>query len=160
MHSGGSNDAVRSTADQRAGDSTPVWVYIIIPILSAIVGYLTNVLALWMTFYPLELRPLKLWQPQGQPLGLFGWQVRTMRLCLYWDAQCLRASNPESETSVFCPHGNRLGHMLACKCVGAVRVVPILGKPVTVHRSSVGAVITRCDAGAAAYVVTHRMLRQ
>ena len=57
-----------------AGDSTPIWVYIIIPILSAIVGYLTNVVAVWMTFHPTEFAPARVWQPEGQPFGLFGWQ--------------------------------------------------------------------------------------
>lgn len=37
-------------------------------------GFGTNVLALWMTFYPIEFVPYKLWQPEGQPFGLFGWQ--------------------------------------------------------------------------------------
>jgi uncharacterized membrane protein YheB (UPF0754 family) len=49
-------------------------VYILIPILSGLVGYVTNVVALWMTFYPSEFWPIKIWQPEGQPFGLFGWQ--------------------------------------------------------------------------------------
>lgn len=27
-----------------------------------------------MTFHPTEFRPIKIWQPQGQPVGLIGWQ--------------------------------------------------------------------------------------
>ena len=53
----------------------PIWVYIIIPFLSGIVGYVTNVIAIWMTFHPTEFKPFKVWQPSGQPIGLFGWQV-------------------------------------------------------------------------------------
>lgn len=37
-------------------------------------GYLTNVLALKMTFYPIEFWGWRIWQPEGQPFGLFGWQ--------------------------------------------------------------------------------------
>lgn len=49
-------------------------MYIVIPILSGIVGYLTNVVAVWMTFHPTDFAPFKVWQPDGQPFGLFGWQ--------------------------------------------------------------------------------------
>lgn len=42
--------------------------------LSALVGWLTNVLAVWMTFNPLEFWPLELLRADGQPWGLFGWQ--------------------------------------------------------------------------------------
>ena len=27
-----------------------------------------------MTFYPLEFWPIRIWQPEDQPVGLFGWQ--------------------------------------------------------------------------------------
>jgi len=60
-----------------AGSSTHIAFYIIIPFVSAIVGYMTNVVALQMTFYPLEFTPgiLKIAQPEGQPFGLLGgWQ--------------------------------------------------------------------------------------
>jgi uncharacterized membrane protein YheB (UPF0754 family) len=43
---------------------------LLIPVLSGLVGYGTNVLAVWMTFSPLEFWPVKIWQPWG----LFGWQ--------------------------------------------------------------------------------------
>ena len=57
-----------------AGSSTHIAFYIIIPFVSAIVGYMTNVVALQMTFYPLEFTPgiLKIAQPEGQPFGLLG----------------------------------------------------------------------------------------
>ena len=32
-------------------------------------------LALHMTFYPIDFKGLKIWQPEGQPFGFFGWQV-------------------------------------------------------------------------------------
>lgn len=72
-----------------AGDSTPIWVYFLIPVLSGIVGYLTNVAAVWMTFNPVEFWPILLWRPEGQPWGFFGWQgiipakavVMTQTLC-------------------------------------------------------------------------------
>ena len=35
---------------------------------------MTNVIALYMTFWPLEMFPVYVWAPKGQPLGLFGWQ--------------------------------------------------------------------------------------
>jgi len=53
---------------------SPWWVYVLIPLVAAAVGWLTNVLALKMTFYPLEFFGWKLWQPELSPLGLFGWQ--------------------------------------------------------------------------------------
>jgi uncharacterized membrane protein YheB (UPF0754 family) len=49
-------------------------VYVLIPCLSGLVGYGTNVLAVVMTFQPLEFWPWKLYQQQGQPWGMFGWQ--------------------------------------------------------------------------------------
>lgn len=51
-----------------------VWVYVLVPFINAIVGYITNVLALYMTFEPLEMWPIKIWALEGQPIGLFGWQ--------------------------------------------------------------------------------------
>ena len=56
---------------------THIALYIIIPFISAVVGYVTNVIALQMTFWPLEFTPgvLKFAQPSGQPFGILGgWQ--------------------------------------------------------------------------------------
>lgn len=53
---------------------SPWWVFVLIPLVSGIVGWGTNWLALKMTFYPLEFWPVKVWQPQDEPFGLFGWQ--------------------------------------------------------------------------------------
>ncbi|KAK3262519.1 hypothetical protein CYMTET_28633 [Cymbomonas tetramitiformis] len=64
------------SSGDNSGEGFPKWVmYIIIPFVSGIVGYITNVLALWMTFYPIEFfpQPLKCTQIPGQPFGL-GWQ--------------------------------------------------------------------------------------
>ena len=46
------------------------------PLMSGIVGWGTNWLALKMTFYPLEFQPsfTKLYQIPDSPFGLFGWQ--------------------------------------------------------------------------------------
>ena len=52
-----------------------MWLYFVIPLISGIVGWATNVLALHMTFYPIDFKGLKIWQPEGQPFGFFGWQV-------------------------------------------------------------------------------------
>ena len=38
------------------------------------VGYLTNVLALEMTFRPIEFFGIELFRIKGQPWGFFGWQ--------------------------------------------------------------------------------------
>ena len=50
------------------------WEYFLIPWIAGAVGYITNVLALQMTFYPLEFWGLELWRIPGEPFGLFGWQ--------------------------------------------------------------------------------------
>lgn len=60
-----------------ASTSTALWTYAIIPFIAAFVGWGTNVVALRMTFYPLEFFPafLAFAQPKGQPFGLLGgWQ--------------------------------------------------------------------------------------
>ena len=41
----------------------------------AVRRYLTNILALKMTFFPVEFWGIKIWQPEDQPLGCIGWQV-------------------------------------------------------------------------------------
>lgn len=48
--------------------------YLTIPLIAALVGYITNWLGVKMLFYPIEWRgiPIKRWP--GQPLGFFGWQ--------------------------------------------------------------------------------------
>ena len=50
------------------------WQYATIPPISGIVGYLTNVLALKMTFYPIEFLGIPIVLIKNQPFGLFGWQ--------------------------------------------------------------------------------------
>ena len=50
------------------------WQYVAVPIIDGLVGYITNVLALQMTFAPLEFLGIKLFRFEGQPWGLFGWQ--------------------------------------------------------------------------------------
>eukprot|EP00980_Cylindrotheca_fusiformis_P008106 scaffold1727_cov133-Cylindrotheca_fusiformis.AAC.9 len=50
------------------------WEYTLIPIIAGIVGYGTNVVALHLTFYPLEFVGIELFRLRNQPWGLFGWQ--------------------------------------------------------------------------------------
>ena len=50
------------------------WEYALIPFIAGIVGYATNVVALHLTFYPLEFVGIELFRLDNQPWGLFGWQ--------------------------------------------------------------------------------------
>lgn len=50
------------------------WQYFLIPWIAGAVGYFTNVLALFLTFYPLEFWGIPLLRVPGQPWGFFGWQ--------------------------------------------------------------------------------------
>lgn len=50
------------------------WQYFIIPWIAGLVGYLTNVLALEMTFYPIEFWGIEIFRLKNEPWGLFGWQ--------------------------------------------------------------------------------------
>ena len=50
------------------------WEYFLIPWIAGLVGYFTNVLALQMTFYPIEFFGIEIFRIKDEPLGLFGWQ--------------------------------------------------------------------------------------
>eukprot|EP00934_Nitzschia_sp_Nitz4_P007530 Nitzschia sp. Nitz4//scaffold13_size275219//194807//196501//NITZ4_000897-RA/size275219-processed-gene-0.102-mRNA-1//1//CDS//3329536083//7520//frame0 len=50
------------------------WEYFLIPWIAGIVGYATNVVALQLTFYPLEFFGIELFRLKNEPWGLFGWQ--------------------------------------------------------------------------------------
>mmetsp|Transcript_1397 Transcript_1397/g.1890 ORF Transcript_1397/g.1890 Transcript_1397/m.1890 type:complete len:413 (+) Transcript_1397:229-1467(+) len=50
------------------------WEYFLIPWIAGGVGYITNVLALQMTFSPLEFWGIELWRYKDEPWGFFGWQ--------------------------------------------------------------------------------------
>lgn len=50
------------------------WEYFIMPWIAGVVGWGTNVLALQMTFAPMEFFGCELFRIKGQPWGLFGWQ--------------------------------------------------------------------------------------
>ncbi|EED90255.1 predicted protein [Thalassiosira pseudonana CCMP1335] len=52
----------------------PLWYYLIQPVIAGVVGYITNVLALEMTFRPIEFFGPELFRIKDQPWGLFGWQ--------------------------------------------------------------------------------------
>jgi hypothetical protein len=73
----------KGTGDNNATDTVgvcafqqPFYIYLIIPLISGLIGYVTNVVALKMTFYPLEFVPkhLEFVRVKDQPIGLFGWQ--------------------------------------------------------------------------------------
>jgi len=51
------------------------WKYFIMPWMAGIVGWITNIIALKMTFYPTEFVGVELFRLKDQPWGLFGWQV-------------------------------------------------------------------------------------
>ena len=44
------------------------------PFLSGFVGWITNVIALEMTFHPLEYKGINLYRMKNQPWGIIGWQ--------------------------------------------------------------------------------------
>lgn len=50
------------------------WEYFLIPWIAGFVGYITNVVALWMTFYPIEYKGVALFRIKDEPWGIFGWQ--------------------------------------------------------------------------------------
>jgi len=50
------------------------WKYFIMPWMAGIVGWITNIIALKMTFYPTEFVGVELFRLKDQPWGLFGWQ--------------------------------------------------------------------------------------
>lgn len=50
------------------------WRYALIPIMSAMVGWFTNMLALEMTFKPVNFIGLEWFRIENQPWGFFGWQ--------------------------------------------------------------------------------------
>jgi uncharacterized membrane protein YheB (UPF0754 family) len=50
------------------------WEYFLIPWIAAFVGYFTNVIALQMTFYPIEYYGYNFYRYKDEPWGLFGWQ--------------------------------------------------------------------------------------
>lgn len=50
------------------------WTFLTIPVVAALVGWLTNWVGVKMLFYPIEWRGIPLFRWENQPLGLFGWQ--------------------------------------------------------------------------------------
>mmetsp|Transcript_8714 Transcript_8714/g.13370 ORF Transcript_8714/g.13370 Transcript_8714/m.13370 type:complete len:415 (-) Transcript_8714:363-1607(-) len=51
-----------------------LWNYFAMPFIAGGVGYFTNVMALKMTFLPINFWGYELFRIEGQPWGLFGWQ--------------------------------------------------------------------------------------
>jgi uncharacterized membrane protein YheB (UPF0754 family) len=50
------------------------WSYFTIPWIAAVIGYVTNVVALWMTFWPIEFWGIPIFRIKDQPWGFIGWQ--------------------------------------------------------------------------------------
>lgn len=50
------------------------WEYFLIPWIAGFVGYITNVMALQLTFYPLEYFGIELFRLKDEPWGIIGWQ--------------------------------------------------------------------------------------
>lgn len=50
------------------------WEYFLIPWIAGAVGYVTNVLALQLTFYPLEFWGIEIFRLKNEPWGIIGWQ--------------------------------------------------------------------------------------
>jgi uncharacterized membrane protein YheB (UPF0754 family) len=50
------------------------WEYFLIPWIAGFVGYITNVLALTLTFYPYEFFGIEIFRLKGEPWGIIGWQ--------------------------------------------------------------------------------------
>lgn len=50
------------------------WQYLTIPLFAALVGWLTNKVAVDMIFYPLHFTGIEIKTYPGQPLGWIGWQ--------------------------------------------------------------------------------------
>lgn len=48
--------------------------YLIIPLIAAVVGWVTNWMAVQMIFYPIEFRGIPIWRRAEVPFGLLGWQ--------------------------------------------------------------------------------------
>lgn len=52
----------------------PFYIFLIIAPIGGFVGWLTNVLALKMTFFPVNFVGVPFVRFKNQPFGLFGWQ--------------------------------------------------------------------------------------
>jgi len=50
------------------------WQFFIMPFIAGVVGWITNVLALEMTFRPIDFVGIEIFRLKDQPWGLFGWQ--------------------------------------------------------------------------------------
>lgn len=70
------SDAIPDSNSTDTDDSIelPWWAYVLTPFVAGLVGYGTNKLALWMTFYPINFVGYEFMRFKEQPFGLFGWQ--------------------------------------------------------------------------------------
>ena len=48
--------------------------YLLIPCIAALVGWITNYMAVQMIFYPIQFRGIPIWRRDEIPLGFLGWQ--------------------------------------------------------------------------------------
>jgi uncharacterized membrane protein YheB (UPF0754 family) len=65
---------LQEETEERFKNTTELVFFILIPIVSGIVGYFTNWLALKMTFYPTRTVGWELFRPEGAPVFLFGFE--------------------------------------------------------------------------------------
>lgn len=56
------------------GENYSWWKFLLMPFISGIVGWFTNVIALGMTFHPIEFFGFEIFRLKNQPWGFFGWQ--------------------------------------------------------------------------------------
>jgi hypothetical protein len=92
--------------------------FLLIPVIAALVGWLTNWLAVQMIFYPISYIGIPLWRRPEVPLGLIGWQgilpckTRTLTLAvtdmvtsqLLSVSDALARLNPETVATLLAPH--------------------------------------------------------
>lgn len=62
------------SAEEKKEDDNAWYIFVIIAPIGGFVGWMTNVVALKMTFFPLEFVGIPFLKIKEQPFGLFGWQ--------------------------------------------------------------------------------------
>lgn len=64
--------------------------YLLIPCVAALVGWVTNWMAVQMIFYPIKFRGIPIYQRPEIPFGLLGWQVRSNGIIVVDGIQSMR----------------------------------------------------------------------
>ena len=113
--------------------------YLLIPVIAALVGWLTNYLAVQMIFYPIQYKGINIKRWPEVPGGLFGWQgivpckTKTMSIALVdmVTSQLLTVSeafarlNPKVMAKMFAPEIPSLGaEVIGDVAPGAVKRLP------------------------------------